>query len=323
MQQEKILIAEDESRVAQAFSRALSMPEGGGYFVETYESGEEALTRLRKSHFDLLITDLRMAGMSGLELLGECRTISPTTGSILITAYGSPEVEQSANQLAVDAYLAKPFSMQKLVQTVQHTLKRKSRAASSEKLETQSEKEMRAIQRCMDALREDVSAHAVLLLDHAGQLLAESGQKCEFDVGAFLALLGNAMTATNAVSNVLGNPGALDLHFHEGKQYETYTARVTDQLFLSVVLDKRNKNSRIGMVRLYLSRAITDLRIRLTHMDTAVVEETLGTKPKDALPSADPSAAPEPRSELALDDRHTVLNYEQAKSLGLLDLDRV
>lgn len=118
MRQARILIAEDEVRVSQAFSRALSMPEGGGYLVETRESGEEALARFREAPSDLLITDLRMSGINGFELIGKCREVSPELRSILITAFGSPDVEDKAYQLAVDIYLTKPFSMRKFVRAV-------------------------------------------------------------------------------------------------------------------------------------------------------------------------------------------------------------
>jgi YesN/AraC family two-component response regulator len=122
MKQDRILIVEDEVRVAQALGRALSMPEGGGYFVETCESGEDALSRFRFTNFDLLITDLRMPGMNGLELIARCRETSPAIKSILITAFGSAEVEDKAYMLEVDGYLAKPFSIRKLVRAVQVAL---------------------------------------------------------------------------------------------------------------------------------------------------------------------------------------------------------
>ena len=122
MRQDRILIVEDEVRVAQALGRALSMPEGGGYFVETCESGEDALARFRLMPFDLLITDLRMPGMNGLELIGKCRETRPAIKSILITAFGSAEVEDRAYELEVDGYLAKPFSIRKLVRAVQVAL---------------------------------------------------------------------------------------------------------------------------------------------------------------------------------------------------------
>jgi DNA-binding response OmpR family regulator len=363
MAQEKILITEDESRVAQALSRALSLPEGGGYLVEACESGEEALALLAESQFDLLITDLRLPGMTGLDLVSKCREVSPKTSSILITAFGSPQVEDSAFQLGVDAYLPKPFSMRSLVQAVQNTLKQKSLDTAASRLCVFSEEGLRPMQRRMEELREDVGARDVLMFDQAGELLAESGQPNEFDTGAFVTLLGNAMAATNAVSDVLGEREAFDLHFHEAKKYDTYTARVSNQVFLAIVLDKQGNNSRIGMVWLYLRRAITDLRSLLANAKTGnpgtseqgmhsasknALEKTLRPQepfPKrakpttngpvsvlardalvsslnDALKTAGLSPIEEPDSDMSARNPNTAITYDQARRIGLLDLDK-
>ncbi len=121
MKQTRILMVDDEPLLVRSLARVLRMPEVGAYDVQTCTSGESALEQLRQGAFDLLVTDLRMPGLGGLELLQRARQISPTTRSILITAYGSPEVEQRAKKLA-DAYIPKPFSLQALLQTVRQTL---------------------------------------------------------------------------------------------------------------------------------------------------------------------------------------------------------
>ncbi len=315
MGQAKILIAEDESRVAQALSRALSLPEGGGYFIESFGSGDEALARLRENHFDLLITDMRMPGMSGLELIAACREISPTTGSILITAFGSTEIETQSRRLAVDAYLTKPFSMRSFVQVVQNTMKaRAGRAGVPPPL---SEAGQAAIRKCIETLRQDTDACNALLLDRSGELLAESGQRGEFDTRAFLAALGNTMVVTNAVSEILGDAAAFDLHFHEGEKYEIYSARVNPQVYLSLLLEREDTNGRIGMVWLYLRRAVTDLR-QLLLRDSGETEETVGNAIEGLAQRVDAAA---PRSVLSpsIEDPKAVISYTQAKALGLLD----
>ncbi len=315
MGQAKILIAEDESRVAQALSRALSLPEGGGYFIESYGSGDEALARLRENHFDLLITDMRMPGMSGLELIAACREISPATGSILITAFGSTEIEARAHRLAVDAYLTKPFSMRRLVQVVQNTMQaRSARAGSPLPL---SKAGHAAIRKCIEALREDTNARNVLLLDRSGELLAESGPRGEFDTGAFLAALGNTMDVTNAVSEILGDAAAFDLHFHEGAKYEIYSARVSPQVFLSLLLEREDTNGRIGMVWLYLRRAVSDLRQLLLRRNTETAV-TVGNAIEGLTKSGD-AIAPRPVYSPSIEDPKAVISYAQAQALGLLD----
>jgi len=117
----RILVVEDESRVGEALCRVLSLPQGGGHEVDYCSSGEAALSRLQEAQPDLLITDLRMSGMSGLELLERVHQISPRTRSLLITAFGSPEVEAQVLRLA-NGYLSKPFSLQSFLQAVEQVL---------------------------------------------------------------------------------------------------------------------------------------------------------------------------------------------------------
>ncbi len=329
MKPERILIAEDESRVAQALSRALSLPEGGGFHVETYGSGEEALTRLREEQFDLLITDLRMPGMNGFELLRKSRDASPRISSILITAYGSSYVEEKAKELGVDAYLPKPFSMRSLVDAVQNTIQQKKRGDADPHHLGLTDEILQAAQKRMEKLREETGAHGLLLHDQAGQLLAESGERNEFDTNAFLALQSNAMAATSALSQVLGEQEAFDLHLHEGNKYETYTARAGDRIFLSVILNKQDGNNRIGIVWLYLRRAISDLATILNKENAASKQPGVNDDAsrqalralEDALQSADPSVIQKTAQNISSDDHDAVISYEQAKTLGLLSRD--
>ncbi len=116
-----ILIVEDSLGVSRALHRALGLHQNGIYRVETCESGEAALTRLHERHFDLLISDYRLPGIDGLELLERAHQITPNIRSILITAFGSPQVEERAQQLT-NAYLPKPFRLQDLIRLVERVL---------------------------------------------------------------------------------------------------------------------------------------------------------------------------------------------------------
>ncbi len=257
MKQQRILVVENERSFALTLRRALSRPDGGGYAVDYCESGEAALARCRGSSFDLIITGLRMPGMSGLELLEHVRATSPRTRTILMTAFATPQVEERARRLA-DVYLPRPFELQTLIQTVQRTLS--ASPAVAHPLIAFSEDGLSAIQKRMEDLRREVAALGVSLLDQSGQLLAETGQRGDFDTDIFLVLLGNSMAAANEVAHMLKDDRAFDLHFHEGGRYEIYTVRITDQVSLCLVLSRHEASSRIGMVWLYLRRAITDLR---------------------------------------------------------------
>jgi DNA-binding NtrC family response regulator len=121
VRQKRILIVEDETPVATALERALSTPRGGGYWVEWCESGEAALERLAAARFDLLISDLRLPGISGLELIELSHGADPHMRCVLMTAFGTPQLEAQAQRLA-DAYVPKPFRLHDLIQTISTVL---------------------------------------------------------------------------------------------------------------------------------------------------------------------------------------------------------
>jgi len=117
----KILIVEDEPRIALALCRALELPVRGSPQVDISPVAETALAKLQSESFDLVITDLRMPGMGGVELLRHVRNTSPHTRLMLITAFGSPDVEDVARRLGA-TYLPKPFSLRDFVSTVERIL---------------------------------------------------------------------------------------------------------------------------------------------------------------------------------------------------------
>ena len=348
MTQERILIVEDESPVADALHRVLRLPQAGSCQVVTCSSGEEALAVLSKSQMDLIITDLSMPGMDGLEMLERARQISPSTRSILITAYGSADVEYQARNLA-NVYLPKPFSLQDFLQAVHQALT----APQLPLLPVMilSEQGLQALQKRLEQLRADTGALNVLLPDWSGQLLVECGQQRESHTDVLLALLGNSMAAATEVARRLNEEDGFDLHYHEGKHFEVYAAMLSDTIFLALLFDRRAGGSRIGLVSLYMRRAMEDLRGLLSN---ALLEpsQAWGLQPdlasamRDALddsfdlappgnrPSnsdglnpgntqadaADTSKPGMPAPELAGSGAsETLLTFEQAQSLGLLN----
>lgn len=267
MSPQRILIVEDEAHVAHALARALTMV--GDYQVDRCDSAEDALERLRTAPpYDLLVTDLRMGKMSGLDLLERLPQISPTTRTVLITAYGSPKIEARAKLLA-NAYLPKPFSTKSFVEVVKQALT--TTPLQKRRVIIFSEEGLSAIQARLEHLRTDVEAVGAFLFDQSGQLLTQTGQAGEFDATAFRALLGNTMSAASELGHILQDDETFDLHFHEGKQYEVYATQINPQVFLALLIERQGSASRIGMVWLYLRRAIAELRALVKQ---AQVEDT-------------------------------------------------
>ena len=114
-----ILIVDDESEMRSALSHALTR---GGFNVESAANGSEALVRIKKDPISLVITDIKMPEMSGMEVLGAVKKISPQTPVIVITAYGSIHSAVEAMQAGAADYLLKPFSFETLEATVKKVL---------------------------------------------------------------------------------------------------------------------------------------------------------------------------------------------------------
>ena len=123
MDDKRILIVEDEPRIALALCRALEhqVRPQGHYEVEISPVAETAMSKLQGKPYDLIVTDLRMPGMGGLALIRQVREFSPQTPALLITAFGSKEVERTTHKLGC-GYLPKPFSLQRFVSEVQRLL---------------------------------------------------------------------------------------------------------------------------------------------------------------------------------------------------------
>lgn len=117
----RILIVDDEKKVAFFLREGLEGL-GEGYEVTSAESAESALRELATHSFDLVITDFRLPGLNGLQLMEHLRKNNPNTRTILITAYGSEEVEAAAYKLHARRYLTKPFRIEDFVRTVRETL---------------------------------------------------------------------------------------------------------------------------------------------------------------------------------------------------------
>jgi two-component system response regulator FlrC len=115
-----ILVVDDEQSMRAALAEALDIC---GYQVETAENGVEALARFSAGKHHLVITDLRMPKMGGMELLKEIKSISPVTPVVVITAYGTVNTAVAAMKTGAAEFIMKPFSLDELRKVVQGVLK--------------------------------------------------------------------------------------------------------------------------------------------------------------------------------------------------------
>jgi len=119
----RILIVDDEARVLLILHDTLQRL-GSSFEVVTAQSGSEALKQARKAAFDLVITDLRMPGMDGVELTRALKQIHPEVRVIWITAYGCHKASDESAELGVFRCLDKPLEIKQIRQVAKEALDR-------------------------------------------------------------------------------------------------------------------------------------------------------------------------------------------------------
>lgn len=135
--QHRVLVVDDEPSICKALSVVL---ERLGFRVSTAQDGYGALTKFRRDVHDLVIADLKMPGMSGIDLLREIKRISPRTPVVLLTAYGTVEGAVEAMKEGAFDFLQKPFTPEVLKEVVSRALRpREEGQAKGRPIITQSQ----------------------------------------------------------------------------------------------------------------------------------------------------------------------------------------
>jgi two-component system response regulator HydG len=107
----RVMVVDDEATIREALTAWLAKE---GYQVESAASGPEALARLSEAAYGLLLVDIKMPGMDGLELVARVREMQPEVGIVMITAHGSIHTAVEAMKLGAGDYLCKPFDPEEL-----------------------------------------------------------------------------------------------------------------------------------------------------------------------------------------------------------------
>lgn len=107
----KIVLVDDDEGICDSLAKILTKK---GYYVDPFVSGFKALKSMEKASYDILITDLKMPEMNGIELLREARIINPELGVIIMTGFGEISSYLEAIDLGAAEYLNKPIKSREL-----------------------------------------------------------------------------------------------------------------------------------------------------------------------------------------------------------------
>lgn len=124
MSKGKILVIDDEDIVRISCSRSL-VPEG--YELKMAKNGPEGLKMLEEESFDLVLTDLKMPNMDGIEVLATIKKTWPNTDVVIVTGYQTVETAVKAIKLGAFDYIEKPFTPDSLIATVANVFRIRNR----------------------------------------------------------------------------------------------------------------------------------------------------------------------------------------------------
>lgn len=128
----RILVVDDEEMLCDMLFDVLSQ---AGYTVKTARDGNDAIAQIENEPFEIVITDLKMPGMSGLELLQRVQKINPDICVLIITTYSTVESAVNAMKLGAYDYICKPFELDEIKVIIERAVERQRLLQASRMIE--------------------------------------------------------------------------------------------------------------------------------------------------------------------------------------------
>jgi len=203
----RILVVDDEKEIRGFLSKALTRI--GGFQVELAESGEEALQKMEKDPFDLVLTDLKMPKMDGLQLISEIAKSKPETLTMMMTGHGTIDSALTAMKRGASDYLMKPLNLDELIVRIRKVLEEKQRFVRLRDFADQLEKANQELRR-IDSMKSEfvsIASHELrtplAAIKNAVQLvLKETAGKINENQSKFLSM---AERNINRLTNILND----------------------------------------------------------------------------------------------------------------------
>ena len=193
---EKILVVDDEKNIVEMLRDALS---GESLQVETCLDAESAFPKLKEEDFDVVMTDIRLPGVSGLELLKHIKELSPRTEVIIFTGYATIETAIKASDCGAMCYLTKPFKLQTVKEKIREAVERQRKFATlvkSEKLST--------LEQVVGVIRHEIINETQAILGCVEYFIARKDERfLEATIEDSIVILDEIKTSVFRVNNIV------------------------------------------------------------------------------------------------------------------------
>ncbi len=336
MAEKKILVVDDHFEMLE-FLRSMLELSNEDYEVLAVPSAEEGLMELRRTDFDLVITDVRLPGMSGFDLARQTKRIRAHTPIIMITAYSSSQGRQEAEELGVIRYFPKPLDTDEMLSAVHKALYGESVVLAQPKRKKQATATAvpDRVRRRLEALRTETGAAKLSLAKASGELVLEVGDGRIPNTPQLTAILTRNLKDSFLLAQELNSPEPFTFQYHVGKTLELYMLNIGADYFLAMFFPVQARRGRIGTIWVFAQRAIKDLLGLLPQASQPAPEQPFPAEPVAELPPApkperppevdepellaQPEPEPEEESEAWLDVEPEELAEMLAKEAGGLN----
>ncbi len=222
----RILIVEDQREVSRLLRSALETLENKMEVTEI-PSGEEAILFSSRNTVDLLVSDFRLPGMTGIELMGKIRKFHPGMKVILITGQTDPKVRKEVANAGADAFFIKPVPMADFLDSVERHLGLVETILPPEPITREVEAPRASLPELLARLRQDLDAIAVFLLEDSGHVIARAGDLPDTnDEISMLSSLLSIHSAGEKISRLIGQKVAASWHVFTGDHHDLIFAPV-------------------------------------------------------------------------------------------------
>jgi len=266
----RILVVEDHHEVRRMLRAGLETLSPDIKVLDV-PSGEEAMLVISRQPVDVMVVDVRLPGISGLELLERAQAKNPGLKLILITGVIDPQVRQQVSQAGAEAFFFKPLEMPDFLGAVERCLglgHSEPAASASQPAAVPPPQPppaaVRSLSEPLSSLREVLKAACVLLFDEDGKVLARSGDMPGASgeqelVSALLAVF----SAGRKTTSLLGKNLPEDLLYIAGAGYDLFLAPVGQAKVLALAVPNAPDRPRLETVLHALVPAVEDLLVFL------------------------------------------------------------
>lgn len=293
MRAPRILLVEDERQVSRMLRTCLELS-GRQWVINETPSAEEALLELARGPVDLVVTDLVLPGMSGLDLLARVRRLCPEARAIVITGHPSRASRAEAEALGVVAYLPKPIRTNFFLEAVDRAL---SLSRASEPPVRVHEAGKAAMAEGLMAVLSELGAVAAYLIDRNASLVVQAGDLGDVNLKSALPEMAVGFRAALRVSDQLGGLLPANFLYFDGDENAVFLTNVGSYFGLAIVFAGKLEAARLERVVEVSRRAAEGILSALSRMadgGTGRLRPPASAPPQQETPPAARESPPPP-----------------------------